>query len=100
MHKSDKMCVLCFNSQWRSVLIGAASAASTLIALFVTLAYHDAIGLQLEAKLAKASDCSGSSYENECAFLALSTIYPWPLWTVLSFYIILNVNLVLSAVYK
>ena len=38
--------------------------------------------------------------ENECMLIAFSVLFPWPLWTVLSTYAILNASLIASATYK
>ena len=38
--------------------------------------------------------------ENDCVFVAFSVLFPWPLWTVLSTYAILNAGLIVSSVYK
>ena len=38
--------------------------------------------------------------ENECIFVAFAVLFPWPLWTALSTYAILNASLIASAVYK
>ena len=45
------MCVLCFNSQWRSVVIGTASLVLSLAVILGTLAYHEDILQHLESKL-------------------------------------------------
>ena len=45
------MCVLCFNSQWRSVVIGTVSSVLSLAVILGTLAYHEDILLHLESKL-------------------------------------------------
>ena len=37
------MCVLCFNSQWRSVVIGASGAVIALSLILVTAAFSDDI---------------------------------------------------------
>ena len=38
------MCmVVCFNSQWRSVVIGTVSCISSLFLLFLTIGYQDVI---------------------------------------------------------
>ena len=37
------MCVICFNSQWRSVVIGTISGVITLLSLLFTIGYHDRI---------------------------------------------------------
>jgi hypothetical protein len=34
------MCVLCFNSQWRSVVIGLSSAVMSLLILLVSVGYR------------------------------------------------------------
>ena len=48
-----KMClVVCFNSQWRSVVIGTVSCLSSLFLLFLTVGYQDVIVGHLEAKIA------------------------------------------------
>ena len=38
--------------------------------------------------------------ENECIFVAFSVLFPWPLWTALGTYAILNLSLIASATYK
>ena len=45
------MCVLCFNSQWRSVVIGTVSSVFSLAVILGTLAYHEDILQHLESKL-------------------------------------------------
>ena len=48
-----KMClVVCFKSQWRSVVIGTVSCLSSLFLLFLTIGYQDVIVGHLEAKIA------------------------------------------------
>ena len=111
-------------------MIGIVSSVLSLSFFLATLAYHEDILLHLERKLQESrcahhySGSSGSGSllepsshnttsskiilqrqlstadENECVFLAFSTLYPWPLWGTLSFYVLLNINLVLSAIYK
>ena len=107
------MCVLCFNSQWRSVVIGSVSTGLSLLILLTSLAYHSQVSLHLATKVqeqkcyqsedvyVKRTNPSGSgNRSNECVFLAFSTLYPWPLWIILGLYILLSINLVISAVYK
>ena len=101
-------------------MIGIVSSVLSLSFFLATLAYHEDILLHLERKL-QESRCNNhysslaplhsthnttskiilsTADENECVFLAFSTLYPWPLWGTLSFYVLLNINLVLSAIYK
>ena len=106
-------------------MIGTVSSVLSLSFFLATLAYHEDILLHLERKL-QESRCNhhysslassllaplhsthnttskiilSTADENECVFLAFSTLYPWPLWGTLSFYVLLNINLVLSAIYK
>ena len=111
--KNNIMCVLCFNSQWRSVVIGSVSTGLSLLILLTSLAYHSQVSLHLATKVqeqkcyqsedvyVKRTNPSGSgNRSNECVFLAFSTLYPWPLWIILGLYILLSINLVISAVYK
>ena len=112
-NKGFIMCVLCFNSQWRSVVIGSVSTGLSLLILLTSLAYHSQVSLHLATKVqeqkcyqsedvyVKRTNPSGSgNRSNECVFLAFSTLYPWPLWIILGLYILLSINLVISAVYK
>ena len=112
--KNNIMCVLCFNSQWRSVVIGSVSTGLSLLILLTSLAYHSQVSLHLATKVQeqkcyqsedvyvkRTSTSTGSGAGgNECVFLAFSTLYPWPLWIILSLYILLSINLVISAVYR
>lgn len=105
------MCVLCFNSQWRSVVIGTVSVVICLFLLLTSIAYQDQIQDHFKRRL-EAEECiSGSdghvnwsrtwsATQNECIFLVFSILFPWPLWIILSTYCLLNANLVVSAVYK
>ena len=106
-----KMCVLCFNSQWRSVVIGTVSCVLCLLILFATIAYKDQLQYHIVRRL-QAENCiskdtrevnwskTWSAKENECIFLVFSFMFPWPLWIFLGLYFILNANLVVSAVYS
>ena len=106
-----KMCVLCFNSQWRSVVVGIVSCVISLFLLFLTIGYNDVIQDHLESKLA-AKRCyrfqglnvnwtrTLETKENDCMYLAFRMFYPWPLWILLGTYGLLNASLVVSAVYK
>ena len=113
MNHKNIMCVLCFNSQWRSVVIGSVSTGLSLLILLTSLAYHSQVSLHLATKVqeqkcyqsedvyVKRTSTTGSGGGgNECVFLAFSTLYPWPLWIILGLYILLSINLVVSAVYK
>ena len=104
------MCVLCFNSQWRSVVIGSVSTGLSLLILLTSLAYHSQVRDHLASRV-REQKCytedvfskpqkDGAGNGNECVFLAFSTLYPWPLWIILGLYILLSINLVVSAVYK
>ena len=55
------MCVICFNSQWRSVVIGTISGVITLLSLLFTLGYHDRILVYLKT----------NTPENECLSINL-----------------------------
>ena len=55
------MCVICFNSQWRSVVIGTISGVITLLSLLFTLGYHDHILVYLKT----------NTPENECLSINL-----------------------------
>ena len=117
------MCVLCFNSQWRSVVIGTVSSVFCLLLLFITIGAKDVILQHCRQKL-EERDCiqksvrqigdddatdssvttyslSGMSRDNsDCVYLVFEALFPWPLWVVLGLYFLLNANLVISAVYK
>ena len=98
---SDEMCVLCFNSQWRSVVIGTVSVLLSLAVFLVTWAGHQDIRVHLRVLIEKhhcSSHLNGS--DNRCVILALSALYPWPLWITLLIYVLVNMNLVISALYK
>merc|ERR1712062_248309 len=130
-----KMCmVVCFNSQWRSVVIGTVSCLSSLFLLFLTIGYEDVIMVHLESKAAHKGCYEYSEItllneattnvdksvlythiehskvvnwtrtfkteENECIFVAFAVLFPWPLWVALATYAILNISLIVSAVYK
>lgn len=119
--QTKKMCVLCFNSQWRSVVIGTVSSVIALLLLLFSIGYKDSINAHLETKVA-AKRCYSfvlpttsqstvvpmsvnwtktlMTRENDCVFLAFTTLFPWPLWIVLASYSLLNMSLVASAVYK
>ena len=120
------MCVLCFNSQWRSVLIGSVAASFSLLLLLLTAAYKDSILGHFEDRL-RAEGCitddndddsrgtavsssnsnestsmgwtKAATEDNDCIFLVFSALFPWPLWSVFSAYFVLNAVLVVSAVY-
>jgi hypothetical protein len=115
LHRKN-MCVLCFNSQWRSVVIGTVSTVLSLSILLFTIGYYDQIIQHLANKVAEKRCYTFSNqpqetkkvnwsrtlktHENECVFLAFTTLFPWPLWATLATYVILNVSLIVSAVYK
>ena len=118
------MCVLCFNSQWRSVLVGLVSGVASLLILVLSMGYQDGITDYLNHKLVHKKcyhyvDAASHSYtaaaaadddinwtktlanqESECIFLAFKFLFPWPLWITLASYVLVNASLVVSAVYK
>ena len=112
------MCVLCFNSQWRSVVIGTVSSVFSLLILLVTIGAHDIIVQHCMQRLEERNcitrtsiddddedsqvtySLSGSRDDSECVYLVFNALFPWPLWIVLGLYFLLNANLVISAVYK
>ena len=60
------MCVLCFNSQWRSVVIGTVSSVVCLLILLTTVAYQDPIEFHFMKRL-KAENCiSGADGQVTC----------------------------------
>ena len=116
------MCVLCFNSQWRSVVIGTVSSVLSLLLLLLTIGAKDVIQDHCKRKLLEQNcihksierideekeaekpkitySLSSSKDESECVYLVFEALFPWPLWTVLGLYFLLNANLVIAAVYK
>ena len=50
---STNMCVvICFNSQWRSVVIGTVSCIFSLFLLFLTIGYQDMIEHKIDSRIA------------------------------------------------
>ena len=58
------MCVICFNSQWRSVVIGTISGVITLLSLLFTLGYHDQILVYLKTNTLE-NDCLSITLQDE-----------------------------------
>ena len=46
------VCVVCFNSQWRSVVVGLVSTFVSLFILFLTIGYSDVIDGHLDNRIA------------------------------------------------
>ena len=67
MSQKNIMCVICFNSQWRSVVIGTISGVITLLSLLLSLAYHDQILLYLKVKTSETntSICSSQNLKED-----------------------------------
>ena len=105
------MCVICFNSQWRSVVVGLVSGFVSLFILFLSMGYRDVISGHFDHKLDHKkcyhyveTDINWTktlaNEENECIFLAFKMLFPWPLWITLASYVLVNATLVVSAIYK
>ena len=58
------MCVICFNSQWRSVVIGTFSGVITLLTLLFTLAYNERILVYLKTNTPE-NDCLSITLQDE-----------------------------------
>ena len=62
---STNMCVvICFNSQWRSVVIGTVSCIFSLFLLFLTIGYQDMIENKIASRIV----------ENNCYHFRCSTL--------------------------
>ena len=91
------MCVVCFNSQWRSVLIGSSSAIISLFLILTTVVYKDDLSLLLDRK---AELCDRIDDDKSCVFfIAAAALFPWTIWTLLALYLLLNGSLVVAALY-
>lgn len=103
------MCVVCFHSQWRAVVIGTSGFVFALLLLLLTVANREAIDADIQARLRQncCSDggggeesTSGENRENGCVFVLLEKLFPWPLWAMLAAYSVVSGNLVVSALYR
>ena len=58
-------------------------------------------GAPLEEEMTVHKTWSGiSAGDGECVYLVFDAFFPWPLWTLLASYTVLNAHLVVSALYK
>jgi hypothetical protein len=51
------MCVLCFNSQWRSVVIGISSSVISIILLLISIGYRSKQTISLQCRSRKSLTC-------------------------------------------
>ena len=102
-------------------MIGTVSSVFCLLVLLVTIGAKDVISQHCLQRLLDQNCIQKSSFgddddvrragvssyslshsrdDSECVYLVFDALFPWPLWTVLGLYFLLNVNLVISAVYR
>lgn len=101
------MCVMCFNSQWRSVLIGSTGASLALAVVWITAVYQDEVELYLGLDLKKfgclavdqdeTSTWTWKMNNKHCVLLFFWACFPIPLWLVLAGYVVNHVVLAIGA---
>ncbi|XP_040582043.1 uncharacterized protein [Lepeophtheirus salmonis] len=90
------MCILCFDTKWRSIVIGIVSSLIPLSIFFITIPTQDSIHHAIQKKFDTTEPCMG----NACVYYVFDILFPAPLWITLLSYSVVNALLVGFSLYK